>query len=109
MYEAERGKATRRVQFDGRVEGEERSFVASLLWMTAKCGWCVREQLRQSRTRRRRTRQLPGSGIRISLFCWGVLRCASDSKVWEMKRFRNENARFYEDREVVNLGKRRHS
>jgi hypothetical protein len=38
-----------------------------------------------------------------------VLRCASDSKVWEMKRFRNENARFYEDREVVNLGKRRHS
>lgn len=83
MYEAERGKATRRVQFDGRVEGEERSFVASLLWMTAKCGWCVREQLRQSRTRRRRTRQLPAAGFEFHFFvgaCYGARRTRKSGK-----------------------------
>jgi hypothetical protein len=31
------------------LEIEERSFVAALLWMTAKSGWCAREESRQSR------------------------------------------------------------
>jgi hypothetical protein len=104
MYEAERGKATRRVQFDGRVEGEERSFVAKDAPLDDGQVRMVRAGTVEAEPDASTAdAAIAGSGIRISLFCWGVLRCASESKVWEMKRSRNENARFYEDRELVNL------
>ncbi len=103
MYEAERGKATRRVQFDGRVEGEERSFVAKDAPLDDGQVRMVRAGTVEAEPDASTAdAAIAGSGIGISLFpgaCYGARRM----KVWEMKRSRNENARFYEDREVVNL------